>query len=93
VRYAVTMSESNSDLTAAFELAQQAVKAKTGVTTDVLLKLYALFKQSTIGDVSGSRPGMLDLRGRAKYDAWAGRNGMSKADAQRAYVDLVASLR
>jgi diazepam-binding inhibitor (GABA receptor modulator, acyl-CoA-binding protein) len=93
VRYAVTMSESNSDLTAAFDLAQQAVKAKTAVGNDVLLKLYALFKQATIGDVAGSRPGMLDLRGRAKYDAWAGRNGMSKADAQRAYVELVTSLR
>ena len=42
---------------------------------DVLLKLYGLYKQATAGDVSGKRPGMLDVRGRAKYDAWAGRAG------------------
>jgi len=32
------------------------------------------------GDVSGSRPGMLDMVGRAKYDGWAKLKGMSKDD-------------
>ena len=54
------------------------------------LALYALFKQATSGDVSGSRPGMLDLRGRAKYDAWAKHKGMTKDAAMQAYIDLVA---
>ena len=40
-------------------------------SNDQLLDLYAFYKQATEGDVSGSRPGMLDLKGRAKYDAWA----------------------
>ena len=57
-----------------------------------LLELYALFKQGTAGDVSGKRPGMMDLKGRAKYDAWAGKKGMSKEDARRAYVALVKKL-
>jgi acyl-CoA-binding protein len=55
-------------------------------SNDVLLLLYGLFKQATAGDVSGSRPGMMDFRGRAKYDAWAGRKGMSRDDAMRAYI-------
>jgi acyl-CoA-binding protein len=55
-------------------------------SSNVLLELYGLFKQATAGDVSGSRPGMLDLKGRAKYDAWASRKGMSRDDAMRAYV-------
>ncbi|HJK95246.1 MAG TPA: acyl-CoA-binding protein [Polyangiaceae bacterium LLY-WYZ-15_(1-7)] len=59
---------------------------------DVLLKLYGLYKQATAGDVSGKRPGMLDVRGRAKYDAWAGRAGMSREDARAAYVKLADSL-
>jgi acyl-CoA-binding protein len=59
---------------------------------DVLLKLYALYKQSTAGDVSGSRPGMLDMVGRAKHDAWAELRGLASDDAKRQYVDLVASL-
>uniref|UniRef100_A0A0K0DIE5 ACB domain-containing protein n=1 Tax=Angiostrongylus cantonensis TaxID=6313 RepID=A0A0K0DIE5_ANGCA len=45
---------------------------------DVKLQIYALFKQATIGDVQGSRPGMMDFAGRAKYDAWAKVKGISK---------------
>lgn len=61
-------------------------------SNDTLLELYSLFKQGTQGDVTGSRPGFLDMVGRAKYDAWAKRKGTSKDDAKRAYVALVARL-
>jgi acyl-CoA-binding protein len=57
-----------------------------------LLELYALYKQGSSGDVAGSRPGMLDFKGRAKYDAWAGKKGTSRDAAQQAYVELVAKL-
>ena len=60
---------------------------------DVLLKLYALFKQATEGDVQGKRPGMMDIKGRAKFDAWAAIEGMSAEDAMQEYVDLVESLK
>ena len=59
---------------------------------DTLLKLYALYKQATEGDVKGARPGMLDFKGRAKYDAWAARQGTSKEAAKQAYVELVQRL-
>lgn len=58
-----------------------------------LLKLYALFKQATEGDVSGEAPAMFDLRATAKYNAWKSVAGMSKDAAKRAYVDLVKQLR
>jgi acyl-CoA-binding protein len=61
-------------------------------SNDQLLDLYGLYKQATDGDVSGSRPGMLDLKGRAKYDAWAKRKGASKEDAMKKYVALVDAL-
>ncbi len=61
-------------------------------SNDHLLDLYALYKQATQGDVQGSRPGMLDFKGRAKYDAWSKRAGMAKDDAKRAYVETVARL-
>lgn len=61
-------------------------------TSDELLELYSLYKQATQGDVSGSRPGMLDFKGRAKYDAWATRRGISKDAAKQAYVDTVTRL-
>ncbi|MEC7521057.1 MAG: acyl-CoA-binding protein [Myxococcota bacterium] len=59
---------------------------------DALLELYGLFKQATSGDVSGKRPGMLDMKGRAKFDAWASRKGMSADDARAAYVKVVERL-
>ena len=61
-------------------------------SNDELLEVYALYKQATQGDVQGARPGMFDLKGRAKHDAWAKRAGTAKDDAKRAYVALVARL-
>ena len=59
---------------------------------NTLLELYALFKQASVGDASGKRPGMLDVRGRAKFDAWAKQKGKSAPDARAAYVALVDRL-
>jgi len=67
-------------------------KLESRPSNDELLQLYGLFKQATEGDVSGARPGMLDLKGRAKYDAWARKKGTSKDDAMKGYVALVTKL-
>lgn len=76
-----------------FEEAQKRIKTLTANPgNDKLLELYALYKQGTAGDVSGKRPGMLDIKGRAKYDGWAKKKGMTKDDAMQAYVDLVNKL-
>ena len=56
------------------------------------LNLYGLFKQATRGDVNGKRPGMLDLRGRAKHDAWTSRQGMTQDEARMAYITAVDEL-
>ena len=58
-----------------------------------LLKLYALYKQSTEGDVSGEAPGGFDFVGKAKYDAWAGLKGQTQDQAKTAYVALVEELK
>jgi len=78
---------------------QKAFDAAMGVLTtlpeqgpDVLLKLYGLYKQATLGDVQGRRPGMLDFRGQAKYDAWAEYRGRTKEQAIEAYVAYVDEL-
>ncbi len=82
-----------SDLSSKFEEAQARVKqlAKTPSTED-LLALYALYKQASAGDVSGSRPGMMDFKGRAKFDAWTGKKGTDKDQAMTQYVALVERL-
>ena len=68
------------------------VVSAMGKSTDELLELYGLYKQATAGDVTGKRPGMLDLKGRAKYDAWAARRGTDRDAAMSGYVALVAKL-
>ncbi len=78
-----------SDLAQQFTDAQAKIKPVTGLGNDVLLEFYALFKQATVGNATGDRPGMLDIKGRAKYDAWAKKKGMSKDAAMQAYIDLV----
>lgn len=76
-----------------FEEAQVRVKAfKSTPGPGELLELYALYKQGTAGDVTGSRPGMLDIKGRAKFDAWEKKKGQPKDAAQSAYVALVTEL-
>ncbi len=77
----------------AFEQAQRDVKTLTQrPSNEDMLSLYAHFKQASVGDVSGSRPGMFDMINRAKYDAWAALKGMSKAAAEQAYIDKVNGL-
>ena len=57
-----------------------------GFSNDKQLEVYSLFKQATIGDCNIPRPGMLDLKSKAKWDAWDGRKGMSKEDAEITYT-------
>jgi acyl-CoA-binding protein len=83
-----------ADLKAAFAKAvteSKQLPEKPDNTT--LLKIYALYKQATEGDVEGKRPGFTDMVGRAKYDAWAGVKGKSSNDAMKEYVDLIESLK
>lgn len=76
-----------------FVAAQDAVKKlETRPSNDQLLQLYALYKQATRGDVEGERPGALDFKGRAKYDAWATRKGLKKNDAMKQYIVLAEKL-
>jgi acyl-CoA-binding protein len=76
-----------------FATAQEKVKTlKARPSNDTLLELYGLYKQATEGDVQGKRPGMLDMKGRAKFDAWTSRKGSSKDAAMQQYVALVGRL-
>ena len=58
-----------------------------------LLKLYALYKQGSGGDVQGKRPGFTDMVGRAKWDAWNELKGKAESQAMQEYVDLIESLK
>ncbi|MFZ2217135.1 MAG: acyl-CoA-binding protein [Rhodoferax sp.] len=82
-----------SDLQTQFEAAVANSKNLTERPDNMtLLKLYALYKQGSVGDNADKKPGFSDMVGRAKWDAWNGLKGTSNTDAMQQYVDLIESL-
>jgi diazepam-binding inhibitor (GABA receptor modulating acyl-CoA-binding protein) len=76
-----------------FEKAAEAAKSLPERPDDqTMLRLYALYKQGSSGDVQGSKPGFFDFVGAAKYEAWEKLRGTSQDDARKQYVDLVRKL-
>ena len=82
-----------ADLQQQFEQAAKDVKAlPERPDNDTMLRLYALYKQGSEGDVKGDKPGFFDFVGAAKYEAWEKLRGTSQEQAQKKYVDLVKKL-
>jgi len=82
-----------SDLKARFEAAVAASKDLSERPDNAtLLKIYSLYKQSTEGDATGSRPSFTDMVARAKWDAWNAHKGKSNDQAMQEYIDLIESL-
>ncbi|VDK48604.1 unnamed protein product [Anisakis simplex] len=74
------------------EAAEKVKKLKKRPTDDEMLEVYSLYKQATVGDINTTEPGITDVKGRAKWNAWKGRKGMSKDKAKEEYVKLVDKL-
>ena len=76
-----------------FESAAERSKTLTErPSNDVLLKLYALYKQGSEGDVNTERPGGFDFKNIAKWDAWKKLEGKSQEEARAEYVKFVNEL-
>lgn len=77
-----------------FEKAVEDVKTLAKKPSDAdLLKLYSLYKQATVGDAQGARPGMFDIVGRKKFDAWVSVKGKTQDEARKDYIEFVNHLR
>merc|ERR1739840_11491 len=63
-------------------------KMNKTLSNDELKEIYALYKQATVGDINTERPGMLDFKGKAKWDSWKSKEGMSQEDAKQKYIDF-----
>lgn len=75
------------------DLAVQRINTlKSAPGTSDMLALYGLYKQATVGDVTGARPGMFDMKGRAKFDAWSEKKGTTQAAAIEGYIALAKRL-
>jgi len=55
-------------------------------SNDTRLLFYGWFKQATVGECTGKRPGFFKFTDRAKFDAWHKLEKMTKEDAMQAYV-------
>jgi diazepam-binding inhibitor (GABA receptor modulating acyl-CoA-binding protein) len=76
-----------------FEQAAIAAKSLPDRPDDnTMLQLYALYKQGSVGNVSGKKPGFFDFVGVAKYEAWEKLQGISEDDARSQYVELIRKL-
>ncbi|KAG0764980.1 hypothetical protein G6F33_002109 [Rhizopus arrhizus] len=56
-------------------------------TKNQKLELYALYKQVSEGNINTQRPGLFDVVGRAKWDAWKKLEGMTRLEAMHLYVE------
>jgi diazepam-binding inhibitor (GABA receptor modulator, acyl-CoA-binding protein) len=82
----------DADVSARFEEIVQRISElpQEGPVTpsnELKLQMYGLYRQARDGDVSGKRPGMFDMVGRFKHDAWAANRGMSRDEAMRRYIE------
>jgi len=85
-----------SDLKQKFEDTVNFVQNAEGdieLSNELKLKMYALYKQATEGDVSGKKPGMMDFIARAKFMAWEGLKGKSADEAMQTYIDAIEELK
>lgn len=82
-----------TDLNTAFEAAKAAsMELSERPSNAVLLKLYALYKQGSVGDNAEPKPGFTDFVATAKWNAWNDLKGTAQDDAKQQYIDLIASL-
>lgn len=76
-----------------FDQAAKDVKTLTSKPSDDdLLILYGLFKVATVGKVDTPRPGLFDLKGKAKWDAWKKVEDKAPEDAKKDYILKVQQL-
>ena len=78
----------SSNLDIEFEKAyQQLNELNESVAPDIMLKLYAYYKQATSGDLF-SMNDESDVRNAFKFNAWTQLNGMAQEEAKQEYINL-----
>ncbi|XP_059517895.1 acyl-CoA-binding protein-like [Myotis daubentonii] len=79
---------------AEFDKAAEEVKhLQSKPADDEMLFIYSRYKQATVGDIDKEQPGMMDLKGRAKWNAWNGLKGTTREEAMKAYISKVEELK
>ncbi|KAM9675274.1 acyl-CoA-binding domain-containing protein 7-like [Dama dama] len=74
------------------KVAKDVRKLKTRPDDEKLKEIYGLYKQSVTGDIDIECPALLDLKGKAKWEAWNLQKGLSKEDAMSACISKAKEL-
>ncbi|MGB1042215.1 MAG: acyl-CoA-binding protein [Tenacibaculum sp.] len=85
----------SSNLNTLFEEAfKKASNTSEKFPPDVLLKLYAYYKQATKGDqfTFNANSNDDDLRNAFKFNAWMQLKGMNEDEAKQEYINLVNTI-
>ena len=78
-----------------FSTCAEEVKTKINKTLsdEELKEIYALFKQGTMGDINIEKPGMLDVKASAKWEAWNSKKGMMQEEAKKKYIEYAREMK
>lgn len=83
----------NDDLDAKFKEAfEKASSMEQKLPPDVMLRLYAYYKQAVKGDQILLNANVSSLRNAFKINAWLQLRGMDSTEAKKEYIDLVNSI-
>lgn len=84
---------SAKDIDIEFEEAfERASNMKEALPQDVMLRIYAYYKQATVGTIHANRMGSVDLRDAFKTNAWMQISHLSSDEAKRFYIETINSL-
>ena len=82
----------NDSLDISFKKAlKKTAKLEEVLAPDIMLKLYAYYKQAVVGD-SFSYDRETDVIDAFKLNAWRQLNGMSQEEAKKQYIKLANSI-
>ncbi len=80
------------DLNTKFDEAFEKISAlEESIAPDLMLKLYAYYKQGTNGDTMSLNTGP-DVRNAFKFNAWMQLNGMPQEEAKKEYIKLAKKI-
>lgn len=84
----------NNELDTRFQEAFDIASAMTqaDLPQDVQLRLYAFYKQATIGTPSANFNSNFDLRNAFKTNAWMQISHLSADEAKAEYIELIQSI-
>ena len=84
---------SDKDLDIEFEEAYEKASNMTeALPQDVMLRIYAFYKQATVGTIHANRMGSVDLRDAFKTNAWMQISHLSANEAKELYIETINSI-